>query len=162
MPGENNAWIFSSSRHSCYIRCLLGCVPARKTMLNKGTVHLWMQAALPWVINKALELKLIIFSPALPSLFSDFIAVTIQQMLCCRTVRLIYFSKYNKRHIPHTHGYFISPSMEIFKTHLDTCATYCRESSSARGLDSISWGPFQPLQFCDSNQITIKAVCLCI
>ena len=31
-----------------------------------------------------------------------------------------------------------SPSMEIFKTHLNACATYCRVPALAGGLDSIS------------------------
>jgi len=40
-----------------------------------------------------------------------------------------------------------SPSVEIFKTHLDPlpCATYCRGPALAGGLDSISHGPFSTL-----------------
>lgn len=56
------------------------CFPARKRVLKKGTEHLWIWAALPQVLNKALELKIITFFLALPSLFSVFIAVTKQQM----------------------------------------------------------------------------------
>lgn len=33
---------------------------------------------------------------------------------------------------------------------MPTCVPYCRVPALAVGLNSISWGPFQPLQFCDS------------
>lgn len=33
---------------------------------------------------------------------------------------------------------------------MPTCETYCRVPALAARLDSISWGPFQPLLFCDS------------
>ena len=43
------------------------------------------------------------------------------------------------------------PSLEIFKTHLDThLRNLMWEACFGRGLDSvISGDPFQPLQFCD-------------
>ena len=46
-----------------------------------------------------------------------------------------------------------SPSLEIFKTHLETyLCSLLLGACCAGGLDSmISRGPFQPLQFCDSE-----------
>ncbi len=51
-----------------------------------------------------------------------------------------------------------SPSMEIFKTHLDVYyATYCRVPALAGGLDlMICRGTFQPLRFCDSELLHKK------
>ena len=45
-----------------------------------------------------------------------------------------------------------SPSLEIFKTHLDAyLCSLLQGACFAGGLDSmISKGPFQPLQFCDA------------
>ena len=39
---------------------------------------------------------------------------------------------------------------------MPTCATCCRVPAVTSGLDLISWGPFQPLQFCD----TVKQFCV--
>ena len=44
-----------------------------------------------------------------------------------------------------------SPSLEIFKTYLDTyLCSLLQGVCFTGGLDLISRGPFQPLQFCDS------------
>jgi len=43
-----------------------------------------------------------------------------------------------------------------------TCATCCREPALVEGLDLISRGPSQPLQFCELTRLSLELLWFCL